>query len=140
MVIAVCETVGVFNTGAANKANLMNSCGISPGRNMLKERIVFASHKGSSKYRKRRQEIRSKRKSKADKLGHLAQAQNQRQMEKGKEKGRTGNPGKRQRQLLYLLSLTQVKLKLCLWPQNWSLLLPPEKDQKCLIELVCCSI
>ena len=30
------------------------------------------------------------------KLGHLAQAQNQRQMEKGKEKGRTGNPGKRQ--------------------------------------------
>ena len=81
MVIAVCETVGVFNTGAANKANLMNSCGISPGRNMLKalrkedkERIVFASHKVSSKYRKRRQEIRSKRKSKADKLSYQAGA------------------------------------------------------------------
>ena len=81
VVIAVCETVGVFNTGAANKANLMNSCGISHGRNMLKalrkedkERIVFASHKVSSKYRKRRQEIRSKRKSKADKLSYQAGA------------------------------------------------------------------
>ena len=56
MIIAVCETVGVFNTGAASKANLMKSCGISPGLNMLKalrkedkERIMSAAHKVSSK-------------------------------------------------------------------------------------------
>lgn len=81
MIIAVCETVGVFNTGAASKANLMKSCGISPGLNMLKalrkedeERIMSAAHKLSSKYRKRRQEIRSKRKSEADKLSYQAGA------------------------------------------------------------------
>ena len=81
VIIAVCETVGVFNTGAASKANLMKSCGISPGLNMLKalrkedkERIMSAAHKVSSKYRKRRQEIRSKRKSKADKLSYQAGA------------------------------------------------------------------
>ena len=81
MIIAVCETVGVFNTGAASKANLMKSCGISPGLNMLKalrkedkERIMSAAHKVSSKYRKKRQEIRSKRKSKADKLSYQAGA------------------------------------------------------------------
>ena len=36
VVITVCETVGVFNTGAASKAVLMQQCGVSPGRNMLK--------------------------------------------------------------------------------------------------------
>ena len=37
MVIAVSETVGVFNTGASSKAVLMTeSCKISLGRNMLK--------------------------------------------------------------------------------------------------------
>ena len=119
VIIAVCETVGVFNTGAASKANLMKSCGISPGLNMLKalrkedkERIMSAAHKVSSKYRKRRQEIRSKRKSKADKLsyqpGHLALVLNQRQMEKQKEKGRKSNPENRQ----------QGEWKLYLWPQN----------------------
>ena len=36
MVIAVSETVGVFNTGASSKAVLMKSCKISLGRNMLK--------------------------------------------------------------------------------------------------------
>ena len=57
--IAVCETVGVFNTGAASKATLMQLCGVTPGRNMLKalrkedhERIVFAGHKVSTRYRK----------------------------------------------------------------------------------------
>ena len=105
MVIAVCKTVGVFNTGAANKANLMNSCGISPGRNMLKalrkedkERIVFASHKVSSKYRKRRQEIRSKRKSKADKLSYQARAFGTSSKPeadgKGKGKGKNRQPRK----------------------------------------------
>ena len=81
VVIAVCETVGVFNTGAASRAAIMESCGISPGRNMLKalrkedqDRIASAAHKVSSKYRKRRQIIRSKRKSKADKLAYQSGA------------------------------------------------------------------
>ena len=81
VVIAVCETVGVFNTGAASKATLMQSCGVTPGRNMLKalrkvdhERIVFAGHKVSTRYRKQRQELRSKKKSKADKLSYQAGA------------------------------------------------------------------
>ena len=81
MVIAVCETVGVFNTGAASKATLMQSCGVTPGRNTLKalrkvdhERIVFAGHKVSTRYRKQRQELRSKKKSKADKLSYQAGA------------------------------------------------------------------
>ena len=59
----------------------MESCGISPGRNMLKalrkedqDRIASAAHKVSSKYRKRRQIIRSKRKSKADKLAYQSGA------------------------------------------------------------------
>ncbi|CAB4006642.1 Hypothetical predicted protein, partial [Paramuricea clavata] len=29
--IAVCETVAVFNTGAASKAVIMNLCGVTPG-------------------------------------------------------------------------------------------------------------
>ena len=79
VVIAVCETVGVFNTGAASKATLMQSCGVAPGKNMLQalrkedhERIVFAAHKVSTRYRKQRQELRSKKKSKADKLSYQA--------------------------------------------------------------------
>ena len=81
MVIVECETVGEFNTEAANKVTLMKSCGISPGRNMLKalrnedkERVMSAAHELSSKYRKQRQEIRSKPKSKADKLSYRAGA------------------------------------------------------------------
>lgn len=73
--------MGVFNTGAASKATLMQSCGVTPGRNMLKdlrkedhERIVFAGHKVSTRYRKQRQELRSKKKSKADKLSYQAGA------------------------------------------------------------------
>lgn len=99
MIIAVCETVGVFNTGVASKANLMKSGGISPGLNMLKalrkedeERIMSAAHKVSSKYRKRRQEIRSKRKSEADKLSYQAGAFGTSSKPeadgKGKEKGK----------------------------------------------------
>ena len=79
-----------------------------------KERIMSAAHKVSSKHQKRRQEIRSKRKSKAVKLGHLALALNQRQMEKEKEKGRKSNPENRQRQFLYLPSPQQGEWKLCL--------------------------
>ena len=78
--IAVCETVGVFNTGASSKAAL-KSCGISLGRNMLKAlrreeqvRIASAAHKISSKYRKWRKITRSNRKSRADKLAFQAGA------------------------------------------------------------------
>lgn len=77
VVIAVCETVGVFNTGAASKAVLMQQCGVSPGRNMLKalrqedqERVNAAARKVSSKYRQQRQSLRSKRKSRADKVSY----------------------------------------------------------------------
>lgn len=78
--IAVCDTVGVFNTGAASKAALTKSCGISPGRNVLKalrrdnqDRIASAAHKVSSKYRTQRQMMRSMRKSKAQKLAYQAE-------------------------------------------------------------------
>ncbi|XP_068708152.1 uncharacterized protein [Montipora foliosa] len=81
VVIAVCETVGVFNTGASSKAVLMKSCKISLGRNMLKalgreelDRIASEAHKISSKYRKRRQIVRSNRISRADKLAFQAGA------------------------------------------------------------------
>lgn len=95
--------MGVFNTGAASKANLMKSCGISPGLNMLKalrkedeERIMSAAHKVSSKYRKRRQEIRSKRKSKADKLSYQAGAfgTSSKPEADGKGKGKKKQPRK----------------------------------------------
>ena len=95
--------MGVFNTGAASKANLMKSCGISPGLNMLKalrkedeERIMSAAHKVSSKYRKRRQEIRSKRKSEADKLSYQAGAfgTSSKPEADGKGKGKKKQPKK----------------------------------------------
>ena len=33
--IALCETIAVFNTGAASKA-VMDSCGVTPGSNMMR--------------------------------------------------------------------------------------------------------
>ena len=46
----VCETVEVFHVGAASRASLLESCGVSPGWNMLKalkkqdqERIASAA-------------------------------------------------------------------------------------------------
>lgn len=55
--IAVCETIGVFNIGAAAKADLMRSVGVTPGRNMLKglrnqdsKRIVSSNQKVSKVY------------------------------------------------------------------------------------------
>lgn len=71
--IAVCETVTVFNTGAANKAVIMDLSGVNPGQSMLKamrqqdsRRIKSAAQKVSSKYRKQRKELRAKRKSKGE--------------------------------------------------------------------------
>lgn len=71
--IAVCETVTVFNTGAANKAVIMDLSGVNPGASMLKalreqdkKRIKSAGQKVSLKYRKQRKNLRAKRKSKGE--------------------------------------------------------------------------
>ena len=77
--IAVCETIAVFNTGAASKAVMMDSCGVTPGSNMMislrqqnKSRIRSSAQKISSRYRKQRQSLRSKRKSKGDEKAYEA--------------------------------------------------------------------
>ncbi|CAH3044759.1 unnamed protein product, partial [Pocillopora meandrina] len=69
--IAVCETVAVFNTGAASKAVIMDLSGVNPGQSMLKalrdqdkRRIVTAGRKVSVKYRTQRKILWAKRKSK----------------------------------------------------------------------------
>ena len=49
MRIAVCETVTVFNTGAANKAVIMDLSGVNPGRSMLKAMRQQAHQKCSAK-------------------------------------------------------------------------------------------
>ena len=71
--IAVCETVTVFNTGAANKAVIMNLSGVNPGASMLKtlreqdkKRIKSAGQKVSLNYRKQRKNWHAKRKSKGE--------------------------------------------------------------------------
>ena len=71
--IAVCETVAVFNTGAANKAEVLGMCGVAAGQNMMKalrkedqNRIRNAEKKISEKYRRQRQKLRSKKKSKGE--------------------------------------------------------------------------
>ena len=55
--IAVCETVTVFNTGAANKAVIMGLSGVNPSQSILKamrqqdsRRIKSAAQKVSSKF------------------------------------------------------------------------------------------
>ena len=75
--IAVCETVAVFNTGAASKAVTMVMCGVSPGANTMralrlqdKTRIKSTTQKITSKYRKQRQNLRAKRKSKGDEASY----------------------------------------------------------------------
>ena len=144
MVIAVCETVGVFNTGAARKAALVKSCGISPGINMLKaltrvnkDSIVSAAHKISSKYRKWRQIIRSNRKSKADNLAYQAGAFGVGSKPEVHEKRQKKPSEKRHQQLVCLLRLWEVKLKLCLWYQMWSLLLQKELSKSDSLKSVC---
>ena len=71
--IAVCETATVFNTGAANKAVIMDLSGVNPGASMLKalreqdkKRIKSAGQKVSLKYRKQRKNLRAKGKSKGE--------------------------------------------------------------------------
>ena len=33
--MAVCETIGVFDTGAASKAKMFEKCGLDPGANLM---------------------------------------------------------------------------------------------------------
>ena len=75
--IAACETIAVFNTGAASKAVVMNLCGVTPGvqtmralRKQDRVRRQTAAKKVSLKYREKRQKLRSLRKSKGDKSAY----------------------------------------------------------------------
>lgn len=75
--IAVCETVAIFNTGAASKAVIMNMCGITPGTHTMRAlrkqdetRVKTAAKKVSIKYREKRQKLRAQRKSKGDKMAY----------------------------------------------------------------------
>ena len=72
--IAVCETIAMFNTGAASKAVIMDLCGVTPGAHTMKAlrkqddtRLKTAARQVSAKYRERRQKLRSQRKTKGDK-------------------------------------------------------------------------
>jgi hypothetical protein len=75
--IAVCETVAVFNTGAASKAVIMNLCGDTPGVHTMRAlrkqddtRLKTAAKKVSMTYREKRQKLRAQRKSKGDKMAY----------------------------------------------------------------------
>ena len=75
--IAACETVTLFNTGAASKADVMELCGLTPGINTMRAlrlqdciRIKNAAKKVSLKYRDQRRKLRAQRKSKADKTAY----------------------------------------------------------------------
>jgi hypothetical protein len=72
--IAACETVAVFNTGAASKAVMMTLCGITPGQNSMRAlrlqdrvRIQSAAKKMTLKYKNQRRRLRALQKSKGDK-------------------------------------------------------------------------
>lgn len=73
--LAVCETVGIFNTGAGCKADLLESVGITPEYNMIhafeiedKNRIAHAAIKSDVATRLRRRKKRGERKNKLDKV------------------------------------------------------------------------
>ena len=76
--IAVCETVCVFNTGAASKAIILEECGVKqPGKNMLRAlkkedtlRLKLAAQKTSRKYRMKRRILRAQKKKKKDKQSY----------------------------------------------------------------------
>ena len=72
--IAVCETISVFNSGAANKGVVLKRIGIDPGDNMLlslkkqdDQRVKKAEKKISLSYRQRRRMKRAEKKSKGEK-------------------------------------------------------------------------
>ena len=71
--LAVCETIGIFNTGAASKANNLESTGVVPGSNIMlmmliglrkedEERIRNADKKVDIKNRCARRKRRAKKK------------------------------------------------------------------------------
>ena len=69
--VAVCETIAVFNTGAATNTVIMNLCGITPGVHTMKAlskqddtRQKTAFKKVSMKYREERRKLRAQGKSK----------------------------------------------------------------------------
>ena len=80
ILLAVSETIGEFNTGAASKAMVLKSSGAAPHHNMLsalrntdKIRIKKAAIKISEKARHARRKSRAKRKSKVtDKISYMA--------------------------------------------------------------------
>ena len=76
--IAVCETVAVYNTGAASKAMVMTMCGITPGENSMRAlrkqdrvRALTAAKQVTLKYKDQRRKLRAMRKSKGDKNSYL---------------------------------------------------------------------
>ena len=99
--IAACETVTLFNTGAASKAAVMELCGLTPGINTTRAlrlhdciRIKNAAKKVSLTYRDQRRKLCAQRKSKADKTayqpgGFSLRAQPDIPMEKPKKRKRT---------------------------------------------------
>ena len=79
--ISVCETIGLFNTGAGSLAKIMGMCGITLGANTMKELrqqdkkgIVSAACKVSAKYGDQRRKRRAQRKTKADQNAYQAGA------------------------------------------------------------------
>ena len=77
--MAVCETNGIFNTGAGSLAEIMDMCGITPGANTIialrkqdNKRIKVAAKKVWVKYREQRRKQRAKRKAKADQNAYQA--------------------------------------------------------------------
>ena len=78
--IAVCETIGIFNTHAESSAEIMDMCGTTPGANTMKalgkhdnERIEVAANKVRAKYGEQRKQ-RAKQKAKADQNDYQAGA------------------------------------------------------------------
>ena len=85
VVIATCQTICEFNTGAASRATTMKLCKVKPGANMVEalkkqdtKRIMDAARKVSKKYKIRRRKLRSDKKQNQTKpvlaifLGHSA--------------------------------------------------------------------
>ena len=75
--IAACETITLFNIGAASKAVTLDLCGVTPGVHTMRAfrkqddvRLKNSAKKVSEKYRKKRQKLRSQKKDKADKKSY----------------------------------------------------------------------
>ena len=120
--IAACETIAVFNTGAASKAVVMNLCGVTPGvqtmralRKQDRVRRQTAAKKVSLKYREKRQKLRSLRKSKGDKSAYQPGAfgLSSKPIDTGvsKKRKRTGKKGQKRMNKVQKLDLSCLPLK-----------------------------